>query len=369
MKKSKVLKSIIVMLLGVILFSLTGCTSKVTIETDGDNDIQIQTNIVSENDSDENNEKVELTKAEIKDIENFINNSDEDNVGFLSINYSNPEDFFKQIADESLLHLVHNSAKQLIRYAIVKSEYAKEPTTEQKKYLEVLDGANLISEDDLLKFFEERINYNYTKENLRKDFKFEYNEKLKLYEFHVTDTDYMEFEIKEGYKIGNKYYLNIEYPNPIHDIKTETIDLVIEKDDEYYKFYSCKNSAIKETNTSNETEEEKIVKAAYYNYIDEIAIEENYELSDSVIDNVQIVSFNEIKKISPDIEMYYPGVKDSDIFATVTYSVKPTNSVEESFWLAGDGEISGQWIKNKTANVWLVENNGEYTIESNGTEW
>ena len=54
--------------------------------------------------------------------------------------------------------------------------------------------------------------------------------------------NYQKFEIKSGYKIGNKYYVEIEYQD-----KTETIHLVMEKDNGVYKFYSCENSEINET--------------------------------------------------------------------------------------------------------------------------
>lgn len=123
------------------------------------------------------------------------------------------------------------------------------------------------------------------------------------------------------------------------------------------------------SNNNSKLSKEEIVKKVYLNYIAEMATKENYKLSEYTVDKVQIVSWDEVKEFSPDIEQYYAGVKTSDIFAKVTYSVKPSDSMDKTYWIAGNGEIDGQWVKNKTANVWLVENNGEYTIESNGTEW
>ena len=145
------------------------------------------------------------------------------------------------------------------------------------------------------------------------------------------------------------------------------------KESETVSKNSDKVNTVKKSETSedNKTQlsKEEIVKKAYLNSIAEMAKDENYKLSDYKVEKIQIVSFDEVKQFSPDIEQYYTDVKDSDIFATVTYSVKPADSMDKTYWIAGNGEIDGQWIKNKEANIRLVENNGEYTIKEEGTGW
>lgn len=71
----------------------------------------------------------------------------------------------------------------------------------------------------------------------------------------------------------------------------------------------------------------------------------------------------------PDIKLMYPESKDGDFLAYVTYSVKPAIKIEESAWFAGNGEISGEWIRHKSACLIITKNDGEYSIVSDGTGW
>lgn len=88
--------------------------------------------------------------------------------------------------------------------------------------------------------------------------------------------------------------------------------------------------------------------------IDKISDE---KLLDYRVDEVKILSdsekqtFNENKEYSPE-----------DVLAFVKYSVKPMD-IEDTAWIAGNGEIEGEWIINKTAceclrNGKLVKDNG-----------
>ena len=122
-------------------------------------------------------------------------------------------------------------------------------------------------------------------------------------------------------------------------------------------------------NKSTDGSQEETVKKVFLKYIVETSKEQHYKLNDYKIDNVQIVNLNEIRKIFPTDKETYKDAKSGDIFATITYSVKPAESMDESFWVAGNGEISGEWINKKVANVWVVKENGQYKIKSNGTGW
>ena len=398
MKKNILYVSLIIMITGGMLIGLTGCTSKITVETDGENDVHINTNIIQKNDNEENkttneskekntisdknqnnantnekienNSKVNLTVSELNEIGNFLN-SEENNLPFLRINYTSPEDLVKQIANGSSENCISYAINE-IRYTIAASKYTVEPSLDQINLKYVGDtGAHLISEENLIKLFKEKINYQYTKDEIRKVLKSLYNKNVDMYEFTVSDSNYMKVIMKSGYKENGKLYLNVELAHYGNE-DNETAEVVLEKVNNKYTFYSCQNSAIIYPividNVSGMTKEE-IAKKAYSKYIEEMSKETGYEIKNYKIEKVEITSLEEIKKAFPTIEDYYSNVQDKDIFAIVTYSIEPEDNINDSFWLPANGDIEGNWIKNKEANIYLVENNGTYTIEESGTEW
>ena len=192
-----------------------------------------------------------------------------------------------------------------------------------------------------------------------------------MYEFTVSDSNLMKVIIKNGYKENGKYYINVELAHYGNE-DNETAEVVLEKVNNKYTFYSCQNSAIIYPividNVSGMTKEE-IAKKAYSKYIEKMSKRTGYEIKNYKIEKVEITSLEEIKKAFPTIEDYYSNVQDKDIFAIVTYSIEPEDNINDSFWLPANGDIEGNWIKNKEANIYLVENNGTYTIEESGTEW
>ena len=80
------------------------------------------------------------------------------------------------------------------------------------------------------------------------------------------------------------------------------------------------------------------------------------KLLDYRVDEVKILSDSE-KQAFNENEEYSP----KDILAFVKYSVKPKN-IEDTVWIAGNGEIDGEWIINKTACECL--RNGKLVKES-----
>lgn len=81
------------------------------------------------------------------------------------------------------------------------------------------------------------------------------------------------------------------------------------------------------------------------------------KLLDYRVDEVRILSESE-KQAFNEKEQY----STEDILAFVKYSVKPKN-IEDTVWIAGNGEIDGEWIINKTAceclrNGKLVKSSG-----------
>ena len=405
MKKELILKIGTIAIMGGVMFGLTGCTSKITVETDGTEDINIQTNIVQKDKEESNTIKVEsnkeqikvseiektetekvtnsgknenLTKQEITEIEEFINNINELNTGFLFVNYDNPEDLTKKLADEAVPQLLGPTSINL-RYAIIHSGYGRKAKTGDIIKIYNTKESNgttcILTEQDLIDFFKEKINYEYTEERIKHDFKEYYKESVNGYVFNASDSFYEELHIKNGYKIGNKYYLKFEFVDPVYETD-ETINLVLEKQTGYYTFYSCENSAINRVKTDkdiNQNDSEQIVRELFSKYIEEMSMKPNYEIKDYTINKVEIVSYEYIKRgyfALDDIEKYYPNVTKSDIFAIVTYSIEMDGDIDKNYWIAGNGEeIDGNWIKNKVANIYLVEENGEYVIKGNGTDW
>lgn len=189
------------------------------------------------------NTKQGLTKEETAKIEAFV----KENSSFSFINYNNPDDFVKHIGDENSEEFCDEPAIRIIQYTLQQYRYTNEATNEQAKNTEFFDvPVSLISEDNLIRFFKDKINYTYSKENLRKDFKDWYNEKLGCYAFSVSDALTNEnFELKNAYTIDNKYYLTFESPNILSDEGKDEINLVIIKNNGAYQFYSCNNSSIK----------------------------------------------------------------------------------------------------------------------------
>ena len=397
MKKELILKIGTIAIMGGVMFGLTGCTSKITVETDGTEDINIQTNLVQKDKEESNTIKVEsnkeqikvsetekteteevknsdksenLTKQEINEIEEFINNINELNTGFLFVNYDNPEDLTKKLSEYNILNL---------RYAIISSGYGRKAKTGDIIKIYNTKESNgttcILTEQDLIDFFKEKINYECTEERIKHDFKEYYKESVNGYVFNASDSFYEELHIKNGYKIGNKYYLKFEFVDPVYETD-ETINLVLEKQTGYYTFYSCKNSRINRAEIDediNQNDSEQIVRELFSKYIEEMSMKPNYEIKDYTINKVEIVSYEYIKRgyfALDDIEKYYPNVTKSDIFAIVTYSIEMDGDIDKNYWIAGNGEeIDGNWIKNKVANIYLVEENGEYVIKGNGTDW
>ena len=81
------------------------------------------------------------------------------------------------------------------------------------------------------------------------------------------------------------------------------------------------------------------------------------KLLDYRVDEVKILSESE-KQTFNEKEEYSP----KDVLAFVKYSVKP-KKIEDTVWIAGNGEIDGEWIINKTAceclrNGKLVKSSG-----------
>ena len=94
--------------------------------------------------------------------------------------------------------------------------------------------------------------------------------------------------------------------------------------------------------------------------------EKNSEkLIDYRVESVKIIKGEERKNL---ISQFYPKATSKAFFAEVTYSVKPKD-VNNTGWIAGNGDIDGDWITNKSQCIYADIKNDSYAIISSGTGW
>lgn len=112
-----------------------------------------------------------------------------------------------------------------------------------------------------------------------------------------------------------------------------------------------------ELSTELKEQEAILIREQFLAKLKEIDKISDEKLLDYRVDEVKILSDSE-KQVFNENEEYSP----EDILAFVKYSVKPKN-IEDTVWIAGNGEIDGEWIINKTAceclrNGKLVKDSG-----------
>ena len=111
-----------------------------------------------------------------------------------------------------------------------------------------------------------------------------------------------------------------------------------------------------ELSTELKEQEAILIREQFLAKLKEIDKISDEKLLDYRVDEVKILSDSE-KQVFNENEEYSP----EDILAFVKYSVKPKN-IEDTGWIAGNGEIDGEWIINKTACECL--RNGKLVKES-----
>lgn len=127
----------------------------------------------------------------------------------------------------------------------------------------------------------------------------------------------------------------------------------------YNKISNTINQSNNKAELSTKLKEQEVIliKEQFLAKLKEIDKISDEKLLDYRVDEVKILSdsekqaFNENKEYSPE-----------DVLAFVKYSVKPKD-IEDTAWIAGNGEIEGEWIINKTAceclrNGKLVKDSG-----------
>ncbi|MBR3002033.1 MAG: hypothetical protein IKF38_00435 [Clostridia bacterium] len=155
------------------------------------------------------------------------------------------------------------------------------------------------------------------------------------------------------YNNGSKK--SISY-NPVDDVITYNVF------DNYYLVMERQNEQQLEPDNYAEEVVKDEIKSLYMNRLKNDTINATEIILDYRVDKVEILSDKDKKEIVKNDYTEY--LKNTDTLAVVTYSVKPKD-VNKTEWIAGNGEISGDWIINKTAHVCV--RNGE--IVFSGTGW
>ena len=116
-----------------------------------------------------------------------------------------------------------------------------------------------------------------------------------------------------------------------------------------------------ENKVKTEKSENEIVEELFIEYLKNT----QDKLSEYKIEKIEILS-GEDREFAK--SAYENKINEKDIFAEVTYSVKPED-IKNTAWIAGNGEMEGNWINNKLSCVYVQYNNGTYEIEGQGTGW
>lgn len=128
--------------------------------------------------------------------------------------------------------------------------------------------------------------------------------------------------------------------------------------EKYNKTSNTINQSNNKAELSTELKEQKVIliKEQFLAKLKEIDKISDEKLLDYRVDEVKILSDSEKQVFNENGEY-----NQEDILAFVKYSVKPKN-IEDTVWIAGNGEIDGEWIINKTACECL--RNGKLVKES-----
>lgn len=129
--------------------------------------------------------------------------------------------------------------------------------------------------------------------------------------------------------------------------------------EKYNKISNTINQSNNKAELSTELKEQEaiLIREQFLAKLKEIDKISDEKLLDYRVDEVKILSDSEKQVFNENGEY-----SQEDILAFVKYSVKPKN-IEDTVWIAGNGEIDGEWIINKTAceclrNGKLVKDSG-----------
>lgn len=178
----------------------------------------IDTNIsegIKINNTTDANEKVKLTDNELAEFTKNLNKIE--NNGFIIMNYTN-------IENANYSEVLYNGAGIDIQNEVIIKEY-EETTAEQGMGVPV----KKLKAEEIDMFLRKKTGIIFNLKEILS--KVPYSEKYDAYYFVGGDTNYLELNCMEGYKIGNRYVVTGKFTNPIvseegKDINGFTVTLI-----------------------------------------------------------------------------------------------------------------------------------------------
>ncbi len=178
----------------------------------------IDTNIsegIKINNTTDANEKIKLTDNELAEFTKNLNKIE--NNGFIIMNYTN-------IENANYSEVLYNGAGIDIQNEVIIKEY-EETTAEQGMGVPV----KKLKAEEIDMFLRKKTGIIFNLKEILS--KVPYSEKYDAYYFVGGDTNYLELNCIEGYKIGNRYVVTGKFTNPWvseegKDIKGFTVTLI-----------------------------------------------------------------------------------------------------------------------------------------------
>ena len=164
-------------------------------------------------------EKVKLKEEELKKLETYINKIE--NNSFILMNYSKPE------------YILTENNVQILKYSINGSEFSKEATEEEN--IIIFEGdipfvdSRVSSFNDINLYIKEKTNHEISSNMIQTAFSNYFNENLNLYVYLISDSNYEEHKIIDGYISNNEIHITLDNNSEV---------VLIKENDKYY-FYSC----------------------------------------------------------------------------------------------------------------------------------
>ena len=153
-----------------------------------------------DNDLENTEKKVMIKQKELTKIEKFIN--EKDNKAYVLMEYQDPDNI-----------LTENNIKLLL-VSLSESIFSKKATTGEIDVIgkeNVVQGVAMVSTlEDIDSYIKEKTNHEIVIDKIKSAFSSRLNNQLGLYYYVVSPSNDSKYEIKNGYKIGNDYYITLK---------------------------------------------------------------------------------------------------------------------------------------------------------------
>lgn len=172
---------------------------------------------------------------------------------------------------------------------------------------------------------------------------------------------FLGFQLKEQKDISEKSQ------NTVKQLEENTVSMQNNIDNLQGKIDNITNTLgiNSSNNVTNQKTDKEIIEELFLDKIKSDNENNSEKLLDYRIDSIDVLTGSDRESLLTSLE---ENKTTEDIFALVKYSLKPED-VNNIMWTAGNGEVSGEWIINKSSCIRITNNNGTYKIISDGTGW